>query len=211
MRTLALATALTLAASTLAAAKGPPWVSVEVRAHRSSSTPGWLVIRTFHHSDAVGYPLSGTAEGLVNGRRVSVPLRFEILNPDSQSGVFLVPTVWAQGSPWVLNITLDAGEHMGAGVVVAVGPSGDLAFVRFPRVVEGYTRPATPSEVEALLAALAASREPPRLARGDYLGFVGRNRVPLGTLAGIALVLTWLVSIPVRYAVRRLRTLAPST
>src|SRR5262245_32960874 len=115
MRTLTLAALFTLAAATTATA-GPPWVSVEIRAHRSASIEGWLVIRTFHHSDAVGYPLSGTAEGLVNGRRVSVPLRFQILNPDSQSGVFLVPTAWAQGSPWVLNIRLDDGGHMSAGV-----------------------------------------------------------------------------------------------
>jgi hypothetical protein len=210
MRSLALVVSLSTALAAPALAKGPPWVSVEIRAHASSNHPGWLVIRTFHHADAVGYPLSGTAEGLVNGRRVSVPLRFEILNPDSQSGVFLVPTVWAQGSPWVLNIALDAGEHMGAGVVVAVGPSGDPAFVRFPRVVEGYTRPATRSEVDQLLAALAGYQEPPRLSRGDVVGFVRRNPAPLATLGAIALVATWLVSLPVR-RLARTRTLAPST
>jgi len=211
MRTLGLAAALTLTTAGVAVAKGPPWVSVEMRAHASSNHPGWLVIRTFHHSDAVGYPLSGTAEGLVNGRRLSVPLRFEILNPDSQSGVFLVPTVWAQGSPWVLNIALDAGEHMGAGVVVAVGPSGEPAFVRFPRVVEGYTRPATHAEVEQLLASLAGSPEPPRLARSDVLGFVRRNPAPLATLGAIALVATWLVSLTVRRLASSRTVLAPGT
>ena len=208
MKRLALAFALTAVTAAPALAKGSPWVSVEMRGHRSANTLGWLVIRTFHHSDAVGYPLTGTAEGLVNGRRVSVALRFESINVDREAGVFLVPIVWQQGSPWVLNIALDAGGHAGAGVVVGVGASGEPAFVRFPRSVEGATRPATAGEVERLLAALAESREPPRLARGDWFGFVRRNPAPLATMAGLALCLAWLVSLPVRYLHRRRATIA---
>ena len=185
MKRIALAALLSAALATPALA-GPPWISVEFRAPRmGQSGDGYLVLRTFHHADAVGYPLSGTAEGIVDGRRTSIPLRFETMQ--DEAGVFVLTKVWRDGTPWILNIALDAGEHFGAGVVIGVGASGEPAFVRFPRTVDGITRSATSREVDALLQALAAGREPPQLARAGLGEFILRNPGPASMLAAIAL------------------------
>lgn len=185
MKRIALALALTAALATPALA-GPPWISVEFRATRMGrASDGYLVLRTFHHADAVGYPLSGTAVGVVGGRRTSIPLRFETMQ--DEAGVFVLTRVWNDGTPWVLNVALDAGEHFGAGVVIGVGASGQPAFVRFPRTVDGITRSATSGEVDALLQALAAGREPPRLARAGFGEFILRNPGPASVLAALAL------------------------
>jgi hypothetical protein len=193
MRTTALA-ALALAVLATPALAGAPWVSVEVRAHRSSPTGSWLVLRTFHHSDAVGYPLRGTAIGMVDGMRVERPLRFESIETDRQSGVFAVPQAWTDGTPWVLNIEMEAGGHLGAGVVVGVGANGDPMFVRFPRTRAGLTRAATSAEVDALLLALRDGREPPRLARAGDLAFFARTvALPALLFGSLVTYLGWMV------------------
>jgi len=185
MKRLALAVALSTALATPALA-GPPWISVEFRATRlGHSGDGFLVLRTFHHADAVGYPLRGSAEGLVGGRRVSIPLRFEM--QADEAGVFVLTKVWTDGAPWILNVALDTGDHFGAGVVIGVGASAEPAFVRFPRTVDGITRAASSREVDALLQALAAGREPPRLARAGLGEFILRNPGPMAVLAALTL------------------------
>jgi hypothetical protein len=177
--------ALALAACVLLArpaVAGPPWISVEIRARHGGAEP-FLIIRTFHHGTPVAYPLRGTAVGLVAGRRTELPLRFEPL--PGESNAFQVAVAWSAGAPWVLNFTLLA-EHMGAGAVVGIGADGEPAFVRYPRTLEGITRPATDGEVDACLQALSSGREPPRLGRGSVVGFVLRNRVPAATLASLS-------------------------
>jgi hypothetical protein len=202
MKRLALALALTVAFAAPALA-GPPWISVEFRAMPlGANRDGYLVLRTFHHAEAVGYPLTGTAEGVVGGRRTSIPLRFEVLA--DEAGVFVVTRVWSDGTPWVLNVALDAGQHFGAGVVIGIGPSGLPAFVRFPRTMDGITRPATAREVDTLLQALATGREPPQLARAGLGEFMARNPGIASRMGVLALGVTTIVGL-LGAAVRRIR------
>jgi hypothetical protein len=197
-----LALALAICAVTAAPAlAGPPWISVEVRPHRTGTDGSWLILHTFHHGDAVGYPLSGTATALVNGVRTEVPLSFRSIEVDQRSGVFAVSQAWNAGTPWVLNIRLEDGGHMGAGAVVGVGASGEPMFVRFPRTLSGVTRAATAAEVNQLLASLAEGREPPRLARAGMVVLVEAFGRRLALLAGLVAMLGWIV----RRAVARRR------
>ena len=145
-----LAIALACAALTTTAAKGPPWVSIEMRPQGG----GTLIARTFHHGTPVAIPLTGTAEGMVNGRRVSVPLSFE---QDTSSNAFVIPRTWANEGVWVLNIGTSGDNHdFAAGVVVGLDRLGQVAFIRFPRGRFGSSRPATAGEVTAMLRALDA-------------------------------------------------------
>jgi hypothetical protein len=155
MKSIALALALSAAVST-SSWPGPPWVSVETRPFGAA----FLVARTFRRDTPMPLPLNGTAEGLVNGRRVSVPLRFE---QEGDANSFAVPRTWGAEGVWVLNIGLDAGDHGAAGAVVGIDRSGQSAFVRFPRSPTGVSRKATNGEVDAMLRALDAGQLPPAL------------------------------------------------
>jgi len=171
--TVFLALAVSVAAPALA---GPPWITIEVR-----PTGGAFVFaRTFHHGTPEALALTGTAEGLVDGQRRSVPLSFERIGEDN---VFGVPKTWTAGGVWVLNIGTSA-EHGGAGVVVGVDHSGSAAFVRFPRTYEGASRIATRGEIDALLRALDANQPPPTLGR---FGLMGMLRVGLPSLILVVL------------------------
>src|SRR5438094_10076686 len=67
-------------ASTLVAnpaiAKGPPWISIElpVNPYDQSQRGAFLLVHSFHHGTAIGYIVTGTAEGIVNGERRTVTL-----------------------------------------------------------------------------------------------------------------------------------------
>lgn len=74
------AVALVAAApSSSARLAGPPWISIEYPANPlDPSTRGdYLLVHAFHHQLAVSAPVRGTAEGLVNGVRKSIELRFD--------------------------------------------------------------------------------------------------------------------------------------
>ena len=77
MRSFGVATVLSvlLAAHALA---GPPWISIELPAnpYDQATRGAFLLVHAFHHGQPVGYLLTGTAEGIVNGERRSIKLEF---------------------------------------------------------------------------------------------------------------------------------------
>src|SRR4051812_48780748 len=66
------------AAALRIAAAGPAWISIEtpVNPYDASTRGAYLVVHAYHHGDPSSNPVSGTAEGLVNGERRSVALEF---------------------------------------------------------------------------------------------------------------------------------------
>src|SRR5205823_1754033 len=92
LRSLALVTALTLTAFSTALA-GPPWLAIEYPANPfdRASRDGFLTVRTYHHGEIVAKTVTGTAEGVVNGKRQSVRLD---IRPGSQTGTYVV--FWQQ-------------------------------------------------------------------------------------------------------------------
>lgn len=155
-RTALLFSLLALAAHT-AEAKGPPWIRATLPADYQDATRRgvFMIIHTFHHADPMPFgDISGTAEGLVNGARRSVPMQI-VLDTTTQ-GQYLIPKTWPDGGVWVLNI----GGHldMQAGLVIGVGRSGTPVLVQTPRTATGVSRPATAREVEQLLRYLDGQR-----------------------------------------------------
>jgi len=128
--------ALTLLAATPAVA-GPPWISIELPASPFSEARGaFLLVRTYHHGTPVQLVMQGTAEGLVNGARRSVPLEFTAM---SQFGAFAVSRSWPSEGVWVLDIQSFDG-HFAISAVVGVGASGEVSLVRVPLARSGAPR-----------------------------------------------------------------------
>jgi len=81
-----------------------------------------VVIRSLA-CDPATVTMTGTAEGIVNDRRQSMPLT---VVPLETPGVYAVPRIWEQGR-WVLSVTATCGERKAvAAAVVPLGPAGLL-------------------------------------------------------------------------------------
>ena len=179
MHRLALALCLSLAAATPAVA-GPPWLTIEFRPNNFA---GVMLLRTYNHGEGLAMPLTGTAEGVVNGQRRTVALTFN--RAADAPNAYTVPNTWGVEGVWVLNISV-TGDHLGAGAVVGLDRNGEPAFTRFPRTTVGASRPATSREVSAMLRALDANAPPGALGR---TGWPPVLRAALPVLILIAVIL----------------------
>ncbi len=150
-----LAFAALLAAAPSAAMAGPPWISIELPANPwdRDTREAFLVVHTYHHGTVIDAPLTGTAEGIVDGKRRSVILSFE---KTGRSGVYSLRNQWGNSGRWVLLISLSQSprEHDIAQAVVTVSENGTVTSVRVPTQPgrEGnMPRRATAAEVSAAL------------------------------------------------------------
>lgn len=152
-RTLLLSTALTLALAA-AAHGGPPWISIELPAnpHHATTRDASMLVRAYHHSSALNAALTGTAEGIVDGRRISLPLELRRTN---QAGVYAVSTPLPKGGTWIMAITVSESESSTATALVTVDPRGRIVAVEVPsrKTRDGWTVPrrVEPDEIEAAL------------------------------------------------------------
>lgn len=141
IRKLCLAAALTLASASAAHA-GPPWISIELPAnpHHATTRNASLLVRAYHHSTSLNAPLTGTAEGIVDGRRVSLPLE---LRATHQPGVFALATPLPKGGTWVMAITVTESSTATATALVTIDPQGRIVAVDVPsrRTRDGWTVP----------------------------------------------------------------------
>lgn len=132
---------------------GPPWVSIEypVNPYDASARGAYLLVHVFHHGTPTASPLSGTAEGVVNGERKSVALRFDAT---SRPGVFALRKQWDNAGVWDLVISVEEhGDNM-AQALVELAADGGVASVRVPtREERDWTIPRrlTAQEIEASL------------------------------------------------------------
>ena len=97
-------------------------------------------MRVYHHGDPAYYPVSGTAEGLVNGQRRSVKLT---LIDAGMPGVYAVKYQPEATGTWALVFRVgDSDDHGTATVVVALGKNGQILSAKVPTRREGqYTIP----------------------------------------------------------------------
>jgi hypothetical protein len=140
---------------------GPPWISVEYPANGIDRlTRGAIaLVHTYHHETVAAFPLKGTAEGIVDGKRVSLPLEF---SRTSRDGVWAVRGDIPDEGTWVLVVTAtDGANGARASALIALGPERDeVSLVKVPRTREGnWPRPAKSSDVDAMLELASAVNE----------------------------------------------------
>jgi hypothetical protein len=153
LRSFALITALTLSAFSTALA-GPPWIAIEYPANPfdRASRDAFLTVRTYHHGDLMARTVTGTAEGVVNGRRQSMPLD---IRPGSQAGMYVVRWQRPASGRWVLVINSGNQGIVDATAVVEISPTGTVASISVPTRAIGNgwisPRPVAATEIDGLL------------------------------------------------------------
>ena len=153
LRSFALVTALTLTAFSTALA-GPPWIAIEYPANPfdQSSRDAFLTVRTYHHGDLMSKTVTGTAEGVVNGKRQSVRLD---IRPGSMAGMYVVRWQRPADGRWVLVINSGSQGVIDATAVVEISPTGTVASVTVPTraISNGWITPreVASAEIDALL------------------------------------------------------------
>ena len=153
LRSFALVTALTMTAFSTALA-GPPWIAIEYPANPfdRASRDAFLTVRTYHHGEIMAKTVSGTAEGVVDGKRQSMRLD---IRPGSQAGTYVVRWQKPATGRWVLVINSGNQGIVDATAVVEISPSGTVAGITVPTRTYGGgwigPRPVAASEIDGLL------------------------------------------------------------
>jgi len=139
---------------TIAIPKWPPWLSIEspVNPYDPSARGALLLVHaTFREGPSQLSDISGSAEGIVNGARRSVPLRFETT---SRPDVYSLKRQWPAEGRWVLRIALRSTT-----AVVTLDSQGNVASTQVPTVTNSngdkVPRAVTSREVDSVLTATA--------------------------------------------------------
>jgi hypothetical protein len=143
---------------------GQAWVSIEVPAdpHDTGAREAFLYVHAFNRGEPGSYPLSGTAEGIVNGERRTLTLQFL---STSRPGVRAVRKTWPDDGIWTLVITMRESPADQATALVEIGPDGQVSAVKVPTETRNgmiVAAPVAPADVAAALTARAGA-----LARGQ--------------------------------------------
>jgi hypothetical protein len=107
--------------------KWPPWLSIEspVNPWDPASHGVAFYVRTMLRDGvSSASDLAGTAYGLVDGKRQTVPLEFGATN---RPGVFSVRRSWPAEGAWVLRVSL-----LSTTALVALDREGNVASARIP-------------------------------------------------------------------------------
>ncbi len=154
IRKIALATILSAVVVTTAIA-GPPWIAIEypVNPHDPNTRGAFCTVRTYHHGDLMSFDISGTAEGLVNGKRQSARLDIRRL---PQAGMYAVRWQKPAQGEWALVISTARDGHYMASALIDVDARGRVASVTVPSdPIEGgrwqVPRKVANAEIESLL------------------------------------------------------------
>lgn len=110
-----------------------------------------VVVRTFRCGAPSSFTVRGTAEGVVDGKRNTIPLT---IGRAIEEGVFTVARQWPAEGKWALVFSVE-GSHA-VSTLVELEPGAAIGIARQKAT---YQKP-TPAEVHAVLASAA-----PTLAR----------------------------------------------
>jgi MYXO-CTERM domain-containing protein len=145
---------LSLATTALA---GPPWLSIELPANPYDRlTRGAIaLVRTYYHGGPVQLQVRATAEGLIDGERVSLPLE---LVPASATGLYALRGELPEEGTWVL-VVRGGAEGGQVTAIVDVGPDGTLRGVDVPTRGDNPPIPleVTAEDIDARLRSLASA------------------------------------------------------
>jgi hypothetical protein len=151
---------LALLASSAALLLGPPSIRVE-----AVTSPGTapikdavFIVTARHHGEVAGFTVTGRAEGLVDGKRITRPLTLAPV--PNNPGVFGVTRQWDAGRPWVLVFSIDEpdhGDHGWAEAAVRVAAGGKVLGIDYPIGkwdATPWPRRIAAAEIDAALAAM---------------------------------------------------------
>jgi hypothetical protein len=148
-----------LLATTAFTSVGPPWISIETPANPfdAATRDAFLLVHAFHHGTPTSFPVSGTAEGIVNGARRTISLE---LKPTSRPGVYALRQQWPETGTWtlILAVTPSGDDATAVKAVVELAPNGKVASVDVPTTMRNGWRVPAPvrmADVEASLKARA--------------------------------------------------------
>jgi hypothetical protein len=142
-----------VASAAIPAVKSPAWLSIESPVSPYNPTERgalFLVHATLPGSIPEMSSLTGSAEGLVNGVRKSVAIRFDATN---RPGTFAVRKQWDGDGAWLVRVSL-----LTTTAIVTFDRNGDVASARVPALPGSGTllpRPVAPREIDSVLAELA--------------------------------------------------------
>jgi len=145
---LRLAIVLLLAGATPALAC-PPQITVE-RPSTPSSDSAFVLVHAARGCQRGTLTVTGTAEGLVDGQRRSMPLDVVATAAD---GVYRVRRQWPSEGVWVLRLVVRVGEGS-ATALVGVNASGEIAAMRQQDPARRLYPNLTDADVDAMLRSL---------------------------------------------------------
>ena len=111
-----------------------------------------LAVRALVCSDLANVRITGTAEGIRNGARQSVPL--DLLEVDKAEAIYAIQYQWPEDGSWVLHLKGSCSNPKAEASTLV--PMNKMAFIRDKTQV--LADPATKKQVEDALAALARSQ-----------------------------------------------------
>jgi hypothetical protein len=137
---------------------GPPQIHVRAPAAGEAGVPAGavLLIEARHHADHGGLTVTGRAEGMRGGKRVTRPITLT----NTGDGAYAVTRQWEAGSPWVLVFSAEQKgqeSHGLAEALVKLDSRGTIVNIEHPRgsiVAKGLPDRIGEREIAAALATL---------------------------------------------------------
>ena len=111
-----------------------------------------LAVRALVCSDLPNVRLTGTAEGIRNGARQSIPL--DLLEIDKAEAIYAVQYQWPEDGSWVLHLKASCSNPKAEASTLV--PMNKMAFIREKTTV--LVEPATKKQVEDAVKELARSQ-----------------------------------------------------
>jgi hypothetical protein len=134
--------------------KWPPWISIETPVNPYDPTARgaiMLVHATFREGPARLSDVSGSAEGIVDGARRSISLRFDTTGLPS---VFALRRQWPTEGAWLVRIAV-----RNTTAIVTLDHDGNVASVRVPTALSNggdrLPRAVAAKEIDSTLAEVA--------------------------------------------------------
>ena len=111
-----------------------------------------VAVRAVVCEDLANVKISGTAEGIVNGKRESLPLT--LLTIDRAEAVYAVGQQWPQDGTWLLHLKGSCGSPKADASTLVAVTNG--TFVRDKSTI--LVEPATRKQIDDALASLSRPR-----------------------------------------------------
>lgn len=138
---------------------GPPHIKVREVPTSASNGNAVFELDVVHHTTPEDMSVTGRAEGVRDGKRVTLPLTLA----HKATGVYAVTKQWDAGRPWVLVFSVQQGpdgKHGVAEAVVSVDASGAVKKIDYlePGFLQSTKQPlrVTKERVDDVLRELGA-------------------------------------------------------